>query len=129
MSTNVMTHRGYIARVEFDDADGIFHGQLLGMRAVVSFHGDTVPKLRKAMKEAVAAYLESCERRGEAPEKPASGTLSLRLAPELHGAAAVAAEASGQSLNQWIGELIETALHEPKKVSRRRVATGSSVAL
>jgi predicted HicB family RNase H-like nuclease len=37
---------------------------------------------------------------GIAPEKPASGKLMLRVPPGTHGAALVAAQAAGKSLNQ-----------------------------
>jgi predicted HicB family RNase H-like nuclease len=43
------------------------------------------------------------------PEKPASGKLMLRVPPQVHGAALVAAEAAGKSLNQWATEVIQSA--------------------
>ena len=44
------------------------------------------------------------------PEKPASGKLLLRVTPEIHGKALVAAQASGKSLNQWVTELLQGAM-------------------
>ncbi|MDR0672242.1 MAG: toxin-antitoxin system HicB family antitoxin [Zoogloeaceae bacterium] len=35
----------------------------------------------------------------------------MRLDPELHAAAVIAASAHGQSLNQWAGEVIRQAAH------------------
>jgi predicted HicB family RNase H-like nuclease len=96
-----MTHNGYTARVEFDERDNIFVGRLLGMSDIVSFHADNVPDLRAAFIEAVDDYLDTCAKLGKAPEKPASGKMMLRVPPEIHGAALVAAQASGKSLNQW----------------------------
>ena len=43
------------------------------------------------------------------PEKPASGKLMLRVSPQVHGAALVAAQAAGKSLNQWATEVLEEA--------------------
>jgi len=101
-----MTHKGYSARVEYDDEDGLFVGHIAGIRDRVGFHSDTVDGLRAAFREAVDDYLELCERVGKAPQKPYSGRMMLRIDPDTHRRAANAAELAGQSLNQWA----ETAL-------------------
>lgn len=98
---NTMTFKGYTARVEFDDRDNILVGRLLGVRDIVGFHADDVAGLRVAFEEAVNDYLEVCEKLGKPAEKPASGKMMLRVTPEVHSAALIAAQASGQSLNQW----------------------------
>ena len=104
---NTMEYKGYTARIEYDGDDEIFVGRLLGLRAMVSFHADTVAKLKREMQLAVDDYVASCEKRGEAPEKPMSGQFALRMPPEVHGRAALLAEASGKSLNQLITEVLE----------------------
>ena len=103
---NTMTYKGYTARVEFDERDSIFVGRILGIRGIISFHGDTVRKLRSEFEHAVKDYLVDCARDGVHPEKPASGKLLLRVPPELHGGALVAAQAAGKSLNQWATEIL-----------------------
>lgn len=108
---NSMTFKGYTARVEIDDRDSILIGRLLGVRDVVGFHASDVAGLRVAFEEAVNDYLETCAKIGKPPEKPASGKLMLRVAPEIHSAALVAAQASGQSLNQWAAKALEQAAH------------------
>ncbi len=104
---NTMEHKGYTARIDYDGEDEIFVGRLLGLRAMVSFHAETVAKLKREMQFAVDEYVASCEKRGETPEKPMSGQFALRMPPEVHGRAAIFAEASGKSLNQLITELLE----------------------
>ncbi len=54
---NAMTHKGYTAKIEFDDRDGIFVGRILDRRAIVGFHGETVTELRSAFETAVDAFL------------------------------------------------------------------------
>ncbi len=108
---NTMTHKGYTARVEFDERDNIFVGRILGIRAMISFHGSTVGQLRKEFKRAVDDYVADCLEQGIQPEKPASGKILLRVPPEVHGAALVAAQASGKSLNQWATEALQEATH------------------
>lgn len=107
--TNAMTYKGYTARIEFDDADSIFHGRLLGIRDVVGFHAESVNELREAFHEAVDDYLEACAKLDKNPDKPASGKLMLRIPQEVHRAALIAAQASGKSLNQWAAETISKA--------------------
>ncbi len=107
---NTMSHKGYSARVEFDERDDIFVGRILGVRTMISFHGKTVAGLRAAFRAAVDDYLRECKEDGTRPEKPVSGKLLLRVPPEVHGRALVAAHAAGKSLNQWATELLEGAL-------------------
>jgi len=97
---NTMSYKGYTARVEYDERDNIFVGRILGIRSIISFHGETVTELRVEFEHAVSDYLAECKKDGVHPEKPASGKLLLRVPPEIHGRALVAAQAAGKSLNQ-----------------------------
>lgn len=107
---NTMTHNGYTARIEFDERDNIFVGRILGLRSIISFHGETVAQLRREFAVAVKDYLRDCKEQGVQPEKPASGKLLLRVPPEVHSRALVAAQAKGKSLNQWATEAIQRAV-------------------
>ena len=106
---NTMKYKGYIARIEFDDRSNILVGRLLGIQDVVSFHADNVPALRCAFEEAVADYLETCAKLDKPAEKPASGNVMLRVPPQVHQAALIAAQTRGQSLNQWATSALEKA--------------------
>ncbi len=107
---NTMSHKGYTARVEYDERDDVFVGRILGIRSIISFHGATVVELRTEFEHAIKDYLADCKKEGVAPEKPASGKLLLRVPPEVHGRALVAAQSAGKSLNQWATELLEHAV-------------------
>lgn len=104
-----MSHRGYAARIEFDAEDEIFTGRVAGIRDIVGFHADNVEELKSAFHEAVDDYLATCEAVGKEPQKPFSGNLMLRVGPEVHSRAALAAELSGKSLNQWSEEVLADA--------------------
>jgi predicted HicB family RNase H-like nuclease len=106
---NAMTHNGYSARIEYDDADGIFFGRIAGIRDGVTFHADAVDELRAAFREAVDDYVETCAKLGKEPQRAYSGQMMFRVSPELHRKAAQAAELSGKSLNQWAEEALEKA--------------------
>jgi predicted HicB family RNase H-like nuclease len=104
--SNAMSYKGYAARIEFDDEDGIFTGRLAGIRDGVGFHADTVEGLREAFREAVEDYLETCARLGKEPQRAFSGQMMFRVNPEVHRKAALAAELAGKSLNQWAEEVL-----------------------
>ena len=106
---NSMSYRGYTARIEFDERDAIFVGRVLGVKAIIGFHGETVAELRTDFEAAIDFMIEDCKARGETPEKPYSGKLMLRVPPEVHAHAAMMAEAHGKSLNQWAAEVLGNA--------------------
>lgn len=108
---NAMSYKGYTARVEFDPRDGIFVGHVLGISEAISFHGNTVAQLTADFHAAVNHYLADCAATGRNPQKPVSGKLMLRVPPEVHAAANIAAKASGKSLNQWAAEVLAEAAH------------------
>lgn len=107
--TNVMTYRGYSARIDYDDEDGILVGRVAGIRDGVGFHADTVEDLRRAFQEAVEDYLETCRRIGKEPQKAYSGQMMFRVSPDVHRKAAQAAELAGKSLNRWAEEALDRA--------------------
>jgi predicted HicB family RNase H-like nuclease len=102
-----MTHDGYLADLEIDEGAGVIHGRVVNARAVLTFEGETLADLKAAFSDTIADYREWCKERGVEPEKPYSGTLSLRIAPELHRRVAEQAAKAGESINQFITECLE----------------------
>ena len=105
-----MSHKGYAARIDYDDEDAVFVGRIAGIRDGVGFHADTVADLRTAFEEAVEDYLETCARMGGEPQKPCSGTIRLRIDPDLHSRAMLAADLAGKSLDRWAEEVLARAV-------------------
>ena len=105
----MLNYKGYTGRVEFDDEAGLFHGEVLGLRDVVTFQGRSVEALEQAFRDSVDDYLAFCEERGEEPDRPFSGRLMVRLPPELHREVYLRARKEGQSLNQWIADRLAKA--------------------
>ena len=105
----MMSYKGYTGHVEFDDEAGVFHGEVLDLRDVVTFQGTSVDELEQAFKDSIDDYLEFCRERQEEPDKPFSGRLMLRLPPELHRKVYTSSKQEGKSLNQWIAERLERA--------------------
>lgn len=109
----MMDYKGYIGTVQFDDEAGIFHGEIINIRDVVTFQGTTVQEIRDAFRESVDDYLAFCAERGEEPERPFSGKFTVRVSPELHRKVYVQARQHDMSLNGWINELLTKSLdHE-----------------
>ncbi len=106
----MMEYKGYIGNVEFDDKANIFHGEVINLRDVITFQGETVKQLRKAFQDSIEDYLEFCEEHGETPEKPYSGKFMVRIEPELHRALSLRAKIAHKSLNAWIHDTLETAV-------------------
>lgn len=79
---NTMNHGGYTARITFDERDNLFVGRILGLRSIISFHGETLEELRQEFAAVVQDYLQDCKELGVAPEEPASGSSpSYGIAP------------------------------------------------
>jgi predicted HicB family RNase H-like nuclease len=68
----MMNYKGYIAKVEFDDEAMIFHGEVIGIRDVVTFQGKSVKEIEKAFHDSVDDYLDLCKDRGEELDNPKS---------------------------------------------------------
>jgi len=79
-----MTYKGYTARIDYDDEDGIFTGKIAGIRDGVGFHADSVDALREAFHEAVEDYLETCARIGNGIGTRAIGPLAISPASTIH---------------------------------------------
>nr|VFK10519.1 MAG: Predicted nuclease of the RNAse H fold, HicB family [Candidatus Kentron sp. LPFa]VFK26843.1 MAG: Predicted nuclease of the RNAse H fold, HicB family [Candidatus Kentron sp. LPFa] len=80
---NTMSHKGYVARIEYDERDGIFVGRVLGIRGIISFHAGTLAQLRGEFETAIDDYLAECGEDGVAPEKPVPGEIPLRVPAEM----------------------------------------------
>jgi predicted HicB family RNase H-like nuclease len=112
MSGIVMQYKGYLGNVTLDEDAGVFHGEVVNTRDVITFQGRSVDELRDALRDSVEDYLEFCRERNEEPEKPYSGQVLLRMTPELHRAAAERAMLAHQSLNQWVADRIADAISQ-----------------
>ncbi len=106
----MMEYKGYKGKVEFDSEAGIFHGEIINTRDVITFQGQTVTELNQSFCDSVEDYLAFCKQRGEAPEKPFSGKFVTRVSPDLHRQLNIAAGISGKSLNAWVTEQLQAAV-------------------
>jgi predicted HicB family RNase H-like nuclease len=106
-SAAMMRYKGYVGKVEFDAEAGILHGEVVGIRDVVTFQGVSVREVERAFRESVDDYLAFCRERGEDPDKPCSGRFVARVGSDLHRRLEMLARASGKSLNALAKEFLE----------------------
>ena len=106
---NTMTISGYQAVIAFDPDIQMFRGEFVSLNGGADFYAADVQGLQREGEISLRVFLQACERRGIEPRKHFSGKFSLRLDPATHEAAAIAAAACGQSLNQWTAEAIRQA--------------------
>jgi predicted HicB family RNase H-like nuclease len=76
---NTMSYKGYMSRVEYDEHDNIFVGRVLGIRSIISFHGDSAAQLRREFEKSIKDYLAECEGAGIQPETPAPPLTPVEL--------------------------------------------------
>lgn len=108
----MIIHKGYIAKIEFDEDDKVLHGRILGIRDVITFEADCVEGAIAAFEESVEEYLAFCEERNKEPEKPFSGKFNLRIDPDLHRGISLLAAANDISMNSWAIKAITKAFLE-----------------
>lgn len=109
---NRLAYRGYLGEIEFDADAGIFHGEVINTRDVITFQGDTAADIQTAFVDSVEDYLDFCAAQGEDPERPFSGKFIVRIEPELHRQIFYRAREQDTSLNQWVRETLEKAIYE-----------------
>jgi predicted HicB family RNase H-like nuclease len=100
----MMKYKGYIGKVEYDSDAKLFHGQVIGLKDVITFQGTTAKEIEAAFKDSIDDYLTWCKKLGEAPEKTYSGNIRLRMDPDLHAYLVIEAAKQGISLNDLINE-------------------------
>lgn len=103
---NYLEYKGYHARIEFDYESHVLFGKIDGIQDLVTFESDSGNSIALEFQKAVDDYLAFCEEVGKEPEKEFKGTFNIRIAPDLHRQAAMAAYQLGISLNQYVAKAI-----------------------
>ena len=104
---NTLTYKGYIGSVAFSEEDNVFFGKIEGIDGLVNFEGESVKELTNAFHEAVEDYLAYCKEEGIEPHKSYSGSLNVRLSPEIYSKVAALAKQAGISINAFVKSAVE----------------------
>ena len=106
-----LKYKGYTGSVEYSEEDKCLFGRVQGMmRDGITYEGQTVEELTKDFEGAIDDYLQMCQEKGIAPKKPYTGVLNVRLSPEMHNGAAMAASREGITINAFIKNAVARAL-------------------
>lgn len=110
MKPNLMTYKGYVAKVDYDDEDVVFYGTVVDIRDTITFSGASAIELRSSFESAIDDYLAFYEERGREPSRPFSGKVQLRLSSSLHRQSVITAASRKESLNAFFVFCISTTL-------------------
>ncbi|MCD8371634.1 MAG: type II toxin-antitoxin system HicB family antitoxin [Clostridiales bacterium] len=102
MNNSMLEYKGYHATVEFDADDGIFVGEVFGIADSLNFHGRSVDELEEMFRQSIDNYLEFCKNIGKEPDREFRGSFNVRMSPEMHRKAVLAAKQHKMTLNQYV---------------------------
>ena len=103
---NCLNYKDYTGSIEYSQEDEVFYGKVMGVKALISFEGESVSSITEDFRNAVDEYLEFCNENGIVPEKPFKGSFNVRIGGDLHRKSVLAANAKGVSLNSFVEEAI-----------------------
>ena len=66
-----MNYGVYRAAVTYDAEAGVFHGEVMDTRDVITFQGASAAELREAFEDSVDEYLKVCAERDRNPDREA----------------------------------------------------------
>lgn len=106
-----LKHKGYIGSVEYSEDDNCLFGKVQGMsKDNITYEGETIAELKADFEGAVDDYLASCAARGVEPRKAFSGSLNIRISPDIHSRIALLAQEAGTTINGYIKQALENQL-------------------
>lgn len=115
---DILKYKDYLASVQFNAEDEVFHGKILGINDLVNFEGTTVKELKKALVAAVEDYLETCKMLKKEPDKTYKGSFNVRIPQELHRQAAITSAQRNMSLNDFVRYAIDFTLSRSGDIPR-----------
>jgi predicted HicB family RNase H-like nuclease len=106
-----LEYKGYKGSVEYSKADNCLFGKVLGMsKDLILYEGNTIDELRADFEAGINSYIEGCLAEGREPRKAFSGTLNIRISPEVHSKIAMLAQKAGTTINGYIKSALENHL-------------------
>ena len=115
---DTLQYKQCYASVHFSAEDDVFYGKILGINDLVSFEGSSVKELKKAFKEAVEDYLETCKMIGKSPDKTYKGTFNVRVPSALHKEASLFAAVNHITLNEFVKTALSFALERKDELNK-----------
>ena len=106
-----LEYKGYKGSVEYSKADNCLLGKVLGMsKDLILYEGNDINELCADFEAGIDSYLAGCLTDGVELRKPYSGTLDIRISPEVHSRTAALAQEAGIAINGYIKQALENQL-------------------
>ncbi|WP_337039992.1 type II toxin-antitoxin system HicB family antitoxin [Serratia marcescens] len=112
MMNNTLKIDGHTAVINFDPEIEMFRGEFVGLNGGADFYAYSVDELKKEGAISLVVFLDECQKDGIEPYKSYSGKVTTRLSPERHQALAIAAQATGQSINELLNEGVDLVIEK-----------------
>ena len=77
---------------------------------LILYEGNTIDELKADFEAGIDNYIAGCVADGIEPRKPYSGTLNIRISPEIHSKIAMLAQEAGTTINGYIKQALEEQL-------------------
>ena len=106
-----MTINGVKVVISYDSDIDLFRGEFIGLNGGADFYASDAEGLRRQGEISLKVFMDACKEDGVDPIKTYSGKFVLRISPDDHAAASIAATSSGKSLNQWASEVLKQAVN------------------
>jgi len=113
---NHLKHKDYLGSVEFNSADGVLHGKIIGINDLVTYEGSSVDELKHAFIESVEDYLQTCEELDKEPNKFYRGVFNIRTSNEIHRGLAIIAKKKNMKLNEVVNRAFDFLVNNEDKV-------------
>ena len=108
---NTMEINGYRAVIAYDPDIEMFRGEFTGLNGGADFYAKDIEVLKSEGALSLKVFLDMCAEDGIEPKKEYSGKFNVRVPSKLHADIARAASAHGKSLNQWVSDTLNQAVH------------------
>ncbi len=95
-----------------------FMEKVIGINDLVTFEGQSVSELKKAFKEAIEDYLETCAELNKQPDKTFKGSFNVRVPVNLHRKAALVAAQKNMTLNEFMKIAISFTIKHENEVNK-----------
>ena len=102
---NQLHYKNYIGSVCFSEADGVFHGKIIGISDSISFEGDSVQSLTEDFQNAVDEYLEFC---ADVKKNPERSNFTIKISPDVYNEAFVYASQRGIPFNTFVEQVLRS---------------------
>lgn len=113
---DILKYKQYSAIIHFSTEDEVFHGKVIGINDLILFEGQSVVELKKAFKEAIEDYLETCKELNKQPDKTYKGSFNVRVPVNMHRTAALVASQKNLTLNEFVKVAISFAIKHKNEI-------------